>query len=315
MIDVSRPLYRALLVAGLVATVFTAGCKKKPVAATPPPPPPVEQPKPQPTVTLSASPTSINKGESSTLSWSSTNATQLTIAPEVGTVNAEGSTKVTPGDSTTYTITASGPGGSANATARVVVSTPPPPVEKAPEVDYNKIFTDEVRDAYFDFNKADRRPLRRARLHGIQPGARRSPRRRREAVPRLAGHLCRPHDHRQLRQGKTVLHAKQRDLLAAKPPRPLRPRPVTHSTACFVAGARPACGRQACCAPAIRLVSAKHPTLRSFPTGVGIFDRLSSSDRLRMTVLVARATGPQRRFEHARKQPLARKRLYLYSEE
>ena len=154
MSEVSRPLYRALLVAGLVATVFTAGCKKKPVATTPPPAAPVEQPKPQPTVTLSADPTSINKGDSSTLSWTSTNATQLTIAPGVGTVNAEGSTKVTPGDSTTYTITASGPGGSANATARVTVSTPPP-VEKAPEVDPYDLFTKEVRDAYFDFNKAD----------------------------------------------------------------------------------------------------------------------------------------------------------------
>ena len=41
---------------------------------------------------------------------------------------------------------------------------PPPPVEKAPEVDYNKIFTDEVRDAYFDFNKADIRPDARAAL-------------------------------------------------------------------------------------------------------------------------------------------------------
>src|SRR5260370_4253021 len=163
MPDVWRPRYRALLVGGRVARVFTAGCKKKPGAATPPPPPPVEQPKPQPTVTFSAGPTSINKGESSTLSWSSTNATQLTIAPEVGTVNAEGSTKVTPGDSTTYTITASGPGGSANATARVTVTTPPP-VEKAPEPDLNKIFLDEVRDAYFDFNKADIRPDARQAL-------------------------------------------------------------------------------------------------------------------------------------------------------
>jgi len=154
MSEVSRPLYRALLVAGLLATVFTVGCKKKPVATTPQPAP-VEQPKPQPTVTLSADPTSINKGSSSTLSWTSTNATQLTIAPEVGTVNAEGSTKVSPSDSTTYTITASGPGGSANATARVTVSTPPPPVEKTPEVDPNELFTREVRDAYFDFNKAD----------------------------------------------------------------------------------------------------------------------------------------------------------------
>lgn len=154
MSEVSRPLYRALLVAGLIATVFTVGCKKKPVATTPPPAP-VEQPKPQPTVTLSTDPTSITKGSSSTLSWTSTNATQLTIAPDVGTVNAEGSTKVSPSDSTTYTITASGPGGSANATARVTVSTPPPPVEKTPEVDPNELFTREVRDAYFDFNKAD----------------------------------------------------------------------------------------------------------------------------------------------------------------
>src|SRR6266481_6324799 len=140
MTVVSRPLYRALLVAGLVATIFTGGCKKKPVATTPPPAPASAPAPAQPTVTLSADPSSIEKGGTATLSWSSTNATQLTIAPEVGTVNAEGSTKVTPGDSTTYTITASGPGGSANATARVVVSTPPPPVEKAPEVDPNELF-------------------------------------------------------------------------------------------------------------------------------------------------------------------------------
>ena len=164
MIVVSRPLYRALLVAGLVATVFTAGCKKKPIAEKPKEVAPVEQPKPQPTVTLSADPTSINKGDSSTLSWTSTNATQLTIAPEVGTVNAEGSTKVSPAESTTYTITASGPGGSANATARVTVSTPPPPVEKAPEPNANDLFLKEVRDAFFDFNKADIRPDAREAL-------------------------------------------------------------------------------------------------------------------------------------------------------
>jgi peptidoglycan-associated lipoprotein len=164
MTVVSRPLYRALLVAGLVATIFTGGCKKKPIANTPPPPPPVEQPKPQPTVTLSANPSSINRGESSTLSWTSTNATQLSIAPGVGTVNAEGSIAVTLSDSTTYTITASGPGGSASATARVNVTVPPPPVQKAPEPDLNELFLREVRDAYFDFNKADIRPDAREAL-------------------------------------------------------------------------------------------------------------------------------------------------------
>ncbi len=164
MTVVSRPLYRALLVAGLVATIFTGGCKKKPVPA-PPPPAPAPAPAPaQPTVTLSADPTSINKGEPSTLSWTSTNATQLTIAPGVGTVTAEGSTKVTPADSTTYTITASGPGGSASATARVAVSTPPPPPAPAPAPDMDAIFRNGVHDAYFDFNKADIRPDARQAL-------------------------------------------------------------------------------------------------------------------------------------------------------
>ena len=142
MTVVSRPLYRALLVAGMVATVFTVGCKKKPVATTPrqetaPPPAPA-----QPTVTLSADPTSISKGDSSTLSWSSTNATQLTIAPEVGTVTAEGTTKVTPSDSTTYTITATGPGGSARASAQVII-TPAPPAAKVQGPSREEIPSDE----------------------------------------------------------------------------------------------------------------------------------------------------------------------------
>src|SRR5712671_2360235 len=137
MIVVSRPLFRALLVAGLVASIFTGGCKKKPVATTPKQEAPAPAPA-QPTVTLSADPTSVNKGDASTLSWTSTNSTQLTIAPEVGTV------------------TASGPGGSATATARVTVSTPAPPVEPPPSApDMNELFLKEVRDAYFDFNKAD----------------------------------------------------------------------------------------------------------------------------------------------------------------
>jgi len=106
-------------------------------------------------VTLQANPTSINKGESSTLSWTSTDATQLTIAPEVGAVTAQGSTKVTPSDSTTYTITASGPGGSADQSVRVTVAQPPPPPVEQPKESIESLFNRLVQDAYFDFNKAD----------------------------------------------------------------------------------------------------------------------------------------------------------------
>lgn len=162
MRKVSGPLFRAGLILACAAAIIGAGCKK-PVKETPPPtqaPPPA-----RPTVTLQASPTSLNKGDATTLSWSSTNATQLTIAPEVGAVAPEGSTKVTPGDSTTYTITASGPGGSADASVRVTVAAPPPPpVEKPMGPSVEELFLKEVRDAYFDLDKADLRPDAREAL-------------------------------------------------------------------------------------------------------------------------------------------------------
>lgn len=152
MIEVSRSLYRAGVLLLLVASIFTLGCNKKPAVAPAPPTQAAPPPPAQPSVTLSADPSSIEKGDSSTLNWTSTDATQLTIAPDVGTVTAQGSTKVTPSASTTYTITASGPGGSANATARVTVASAAPP--KA-EATLDELFTREVRDAFFDFNKAD----------------------------------------------------------------------------------------------------------------------------------------------------------------
>ena len=158
----SRSFYRTGLLVMLAAAVFTFGCKKPP-KAPPPPPPPAPAPA-RPTVTLQASPSSINKGESATLSWNSTDATQLTVAPDVGDVTAQGSTKVTPSDSTTYTITATGPGGSASATATVSVNAPPPPPPPPQGPSEDELFLREVRDAYFDYDKADVRPDARVAL-------------------------------------------------------------------------------------------------------------------------------------------------------
>lgn len=150
MNSASRLSLRAGLLALFSAAVLVSGCHKKVTA----PPKQAEAPPPpaRPTVTLQANPTTINKGESSTLSWNSTDATQLSIDPGVGAVNAQGSSKVSPTDSTTYTITATGPGGSASATAAVSVNAPPPPAAApAPEPP----FETEVSDAYFDTDKAD----------------------------------------------------------------------------------------------------------------------------------------------------------------
>lgn len=149
----SSSLRKLTLLLGLIGlAAFVGGCKKK--VATAPPAAAPTPPAAQPTVTLNASPTSINSGQSATLSWSSTNATDLDIQPGVGKVSPEGSTPVQPTQSTTYTITASGPGGSATATAHVDVNAGPPE-QPAPNASEAELFDQNVRDAFFDLDKSD----------------------------------------------------------------------------------------------------------------------------------------------------------------
>jgi len=131
----------------MLALAFVAGCKQKtPCCAAAPSG--STAPAARPTVSLQASPTSINKGDSTTLSWTSTDATQLTISPDVGAVNAQGSTKVTPSASTTTRLTASGPGGSADSSVRVTLAAPPPPPQQATNRTlHRRTLLKEVRDA------------------------------------------------------------------------------------------------------------------------------------------------------------------------
>ncbi|PYU24945.1 MAG: peptidoglycan-associated lipoprotein Pal [Acidobacteria bacterium] len=160
-----RSVARVVLYGVIALAIVGVGCKHPApvtpaVAPAPPPPPP-----PQPTVTLQATPANVQRGQATTLRWSSTNATSLTLAPGVGNVSPEGNTSVTPTDSVTYTISATGPGGSASATARVTVTVPPPPpVAVAPAPSLEELFAKEVKDAYFDFDKADIRPDARSAL-------------------------------------------------------------------------------------------------------------------------------------------------------
>ncbi|MEW6078558.1 MAG: hypothetical protein AB1724_12145 [Thermodesulfobacteriota bacterium] len=78
-----------------------------------------------PTVSLSADPETIAGGGSSTLTWTSTGADTAIIEPGVGNVDASGSLTVTPGETTLYKITVSGPGGTATTAAAVNVLYPP----------------------------------------------------------------------------------------------------------------------------------------------------------------------------------------------
>ncbi len=137
-----------------LSVIMTLGaCKKKVEPAPPPPPPP---PPPAPTATLTASPNTIQKGQSTTLSWQTTNATDVTIEG-IGSVQPNGSQQVTPEDSTTYRLTAKGEGGTQEATARVTVTPPPPPPPPPPQPSEEELFAQNVKDVFFDYDKFDLR--------------------------------------------------------------------------------------------------------------------------------------------------------------
>jgi len=137
-----------LVMAALSTLLMLAACNRKEAKVTPP----ATAPPPAPTATLAASPDSIQRGQSTDLTWRTQSATDITIAG-LGTVPASGSRMVSPADSTTYLLDAKGPGGSAEASARVTVTAPPAPAVSQMSLD--ELFTSHVKDVFFDFNKYD----------------------------------------------------------------------------------------------------------------------------------------------------------------
>jgi peptidoglycan-associated lipoprotein len=118
-----------------------------------------------PTISISAEPNSITKGQSTTLTWSSTNADRVSITG-FGDVRGSGSRAVSPDQSTTYTATATGPGGSDTAAARVTVGEPiasRPPVQTTNPA-LLSLFNQNVKRIFFDYDKADLLPDAKAAL-------------------------------------------------------------------------------------------------------------------------------------------------------
>ncbi|HVA62905.1 MAG TPA: OmpA family protein [Terriglobales bacterium] len=154
----SSHLVTALTYGSALALCLTlAACGHK---AVPPPPPPAPPPAaaPAPTVTLQADPTAVESGAASTLTWASTNATGVELNGTA--VNLNGSQQVTPSQSTDYEVVAKNADGqTANASVRVTVTQPPPPPPPpAPVAKDLGTFEENVRDAFFDYDKSDIRP-------------------------------------------------------------------------------------------------------------------------------------------------------------
>lgn len=76
---------------------------------------------------FNASPASISAGESSSLSWTVSGATSVSIDQGIGNVALTGSRDVSPASTIVYTLTASGSAGGVTATTQVIVTGAAPP--------------------------------------------------------------------------------------------------------------------------------------------------------------------------------------------
>jgi OOP family OmpA-OmpF porin len=124
-------------------------CQREPVVVAPPAPP---APRPAPAVSFSAAPASVKQGQCATLTWSSTNASSVSIEPGVGKVDPSGSKQVCPTSATQYTISVAGEGGSKTASTTVSVTALAP----------KAIIFGEA--ALFEFDKSELKPEGKAKI-------------------------------------------------------------------------------------------------------------------------------------------------------
>jgi len=152
---------RILVPALLLALVAVTGCKKK----TPPPAPPTPPPAvaPAPTARITAQPDAISVGDQVTLTWKTTDATSVAI-DGIGAVPTSGTKTVTPTASTNYHLVAKGEGGTADDTARVTVTAPPPVQQPTNTMSAEEEFKANMQDAFFDYDTYDIRADAQAAL-------------------------------------------------------------------------------------------------------------------------------------------------------
>jgi len=135
-----------------VALIAVSGCKKKQnLPTTQGAPPAAAAP---PTAQISASPNVVSAGDPVQLSWHTTDATSISI-DGIGDVPSVGVKTVTPTDSTTYHLVARGDGGSADASARVTVNSPPAVSVPSNSMSEADEFKARVQDIFFDYDAYD----------------------------------------------------------------------------------------------------------------------------------------------------------------
>ncbi|GEM_PF-2293208 len=137
-----------LRVGYVVVAGYTIEVEQQAYASSPPSPNPSPAPSPSPTPTppvaptiaqFTAQPNSIQRGQSSTLQWRvEGHTTIVSIDQGVGAVPAAGMVQLAPTATTVYTLTATGPGGTATATTTISVTALPPPTLPPPVISTDK---------------------------------------------------------------------------------------------------------------------------------------------------------------------------------
>jgi peptidoglycan-associated lipoprotein len=150
-----------LLLSALV--LFAVGCGKKVPPPPPPPPPPATTTAPPPAAapvinSFTAEPSSVEAGQSSTLRWSISGATDMSIDQGVGAVQSTGQRQVFPRASTSYTLTVRGPGGMDSRSVNVQINSappPPPPAVNTPRLSSADLLQQQAQDAFFDLDMSE----------------------------------------------------------------------------------------------------------------------------------------------------------------
>ncbi len=151
-IDMKQQTLKSVATLFVLGTIMMLGACHKKAAPPPPPPPP---PPPAPTASISVSPDTIQAGGSSTLSWQTSGATDVSI-DGIGAVQPSGSQQVSPAASTTYHLTAKGSGGTQDATTRLTITPAPPPQQMTTSSPTDEdLFGSSIKDVYFEYDKSD----------------------------------------------------------------------------------------------------------------------------------------------------------------
>src|SRR5690242_12733337 len=90
----NRQIRYGALVGLFLAVILSGACKRRTAANVPMPPTPEPARPAAPTVTITVQPTTIQRGQSATVRWSSTGATDLNLDPAFGRVEPQGSVTV-----------------------------------------------------------------------------------------------------------------------------------------------------------------------------------------------------------------------------